>query len=213
MKKKVVSGKRKRKKTKPTRLVLLLFFVISNTFAWFIYATRVDNDVSVHVRAWNVIFESGDHEISNLVNLNVDNIYPGMEDYEYEIKAYNRSEVNASLSYKILEARIFDNLYITVDGRAERNEEVLPGDFTSDLLESRLLNDYPFKISIDISNNFIDPETGEEEYTFKVVWPYESNNDALDTEWGINAATYKKNNPSNSSIALKIKIIITQLPN
>lgn len=197
----------------PSRLIILILLFAGNTFAWFIYATKIDNSISVHVKAWNVVFEAGDNTVTDTVNLNVDNIYPGMEDYEYEIKAYNRSEVNASLSYKILEARIFDNLYITADGRAERNEEVLPGDFTSDLLESRLLNDYPFKISIDISNNFIDPETGEEKYTFKVVWPYESNNDALDTEWGINAATYKKNNPSNSSIALKIKIIITQLPN
>ncbi len=197
----------------PSRLIILILLFVGNTFAWFIYATKIDNSISVHVKAWNVVFEAGDNTVTDTVNLNVDNIYPGMEDYEYEIKAYNRSEVNASLSYKILEARIFDNLYITADGRAERNEEVLPGDFTSDLLESRLLNDYPFKISIDISNNFIDPETGEEKYTFKVVWPYESNNDALDTEWGINAATYKKNNPSNSSIALKIKIIITQLPN
>ena len=197
----------------PSRLIILILLFVGNTFAWFIYATKIDNSISVHVKAWNVVFEAGDNTVTDTVNLNVDNIYPGMEDYEYEIKAYNRSEVNASLSYKILEARIFDNLYITADGRAERKEEVLPGDFTSDLLESRLLNDYPFKISIDISNNFIDPETGEEKYTFKVVWPYESNNDALDTEWGINAATYKKNNPSNSSIALKIKIIITQLPN
>ena len=197
----------------PSRLIILILLFAGNTFAWFIYATKIDNSISVHVKAWNVVFEAGDNTVTDTVNLNVDNIYPGMEDYEYEIKAYNRSEVNASLSYKILEARIFDNLYITADGRAERNEEVLPGDFTSDLLESRLLNDYPFKISIDISNNFIDPETGEEKYTFKVVWPYESNNDALDTEWGINAATYKKNNPPNSSIALKIKIIITQLPN
>lgn len=197
----------------PSRLIILILLFVGNTFAWFIYATKIDNSISVHVKAWNVVFEAGDNTVTDTVNLNVDNIYPGMEDYEYEIKAYNRSEVNASLSYKILEARIFDNLYITADGRAERKEEVLPGDFTSDLLESRLLNDYPFKISINVSNNFIDPETGEEKYTFKVVWPYESNNDALDTEWGINAATYKKNNPSNSSIALKIKIIITQLPN
>ena len=34
------------KKIRPTRLVILLFFVISNTFAWFIYATKIDNDVS-----------------------------------------------------------------------------------------------------------------------------------------------------------------------
>ena len=197
----------------PSRLIILILLFVGNTFAWFIYATKIDNSISVHVKAWNVVFEAGDNTVTDTVNLNVDNIYPGMEDYEYEIKAYNRSEVNASLSYKILEARIFDNLYITADGRIERKEEILPGDFTSDLLKQRLLNDYPFKISIDISNPFIDPETGEEKYTFKVVWPYESNDDELDTQWGINAATYKKNNPSNSSIALKIKIIITQLPN
>lgn len=212
MKKKVVSGKRKRKKTKPTRLVLLLFFIISNTFAWFIYATRVDNDVSVHVRAWNVVFESGDHEISNLVNLNVDNIYPGMEDYLYEITAYNKSEVSATLSYQILEANIFGDQYITVAGRLERQEPANADDMTSAQLEAMLANNYPFSIYLGISNAYIDETDGRETYSLSVEWPYEQGDDAADTYWGTRAAYFKESNPNTPCITLKVKLFITQNP-
>ena len=81
---------------------------------------------------------------------------------------------------------------------------------TSDQLITKLANDYPFTISFDMSSDTIELGDGEEAYIIGVVWPYENNNDELDTEWGINAARYKESNPSNSSIALKVKIMITQ---
>ncbi len=210
MKKKVALGKLK--KIKPTRLVILLFFIITNTFAWFIYATRVDNDVSVHVRSWNVVFEAGDNEITDTVNLNVDSIYPGMDDYLYEIKAYNRSEVSATLSYQVLEANIFGDLYITVAGRADRMETPNASDLTSAELEAMLANNYPFAIYLGMSSTQIDMGTGEETYSLNIDWPYEQNDDETDTYWGIRAAQFKESNPNTPCITLKVKIIITQNP-
>ena len=208
MKKKVARGRRKR--IKPTRIVILIFFVIANTFAWFIYATRVDNDISVHVRSWNVIFEAGDNQITNNVNLNVDSIYPGMTDYLYEINAYNRSEVSASLTYQLLEATIFGDQYITTVGRAERGETPVVTDLTSAQLENKLANDYPFSIYLDISDTIIDQGTGEETYSFNVVWPYEQNDDETDTYWGMRAAYFKESNPLDACISIKVKLVITQ---
>lgn len=192
------------------RLIFLIVLIASNTFAWFIYATKVDSTVSVHVRSWNVVFEADDNEITNIIDFPVDSIYPGMEDFEYEIKAYNNSEVSARLMYSLLEANILGTQYITVEGRSERGETAASTDLTSSELESMLADDYPFSITIDVSNNLIQEGNGLEMYTFSVVWPYEQNNDAADTTWGVAAYNYKESNPNSPSITLKVKITITQ---
>lgn len=198
------------KKIRPSRIMFLIILVLANTFAWFIYATKIDSNIQVHVKAWNVIFEAGENQVTDTVNINVESIFPGMDDYEYSISAYNRSEVSASLSYQILEANILGTSYITEEGRAERGEEANETDLSSIELEEKLYNDYPFQISLNVSNTTIAMGTGRENYTLGVVWPYENNNDAIDTEWGIAAYNYKRSNPDKSSITLRIKIIITQ---
>ena len=198
------------KKIGPFRLIFLIVLIASNSFAWFIYATKVDSSVDVHVRAWNVVFEAEDTEITSTINFPVDSIYPGMEDFEYEIKAYNNSEVSARLMYNLLEANILGTQYVTVEGRGELGETPLATDLTSDELESMLANDYPFSITIDVSNEYIDEEDGLEQYTFNVVWPYEQDDDEADTTWGVAAYNYKESNPGDPCITLKVKIIITQ---
>ncbi len=198
---------------KPTRLIFLILLLASNTLAWFIYATKVDNNISVHVKAWDIVLEAGDTAVSNIINLDIESIYPGMEDYEYQITAYNRSEVSADMSYEILEARILDQTYVTVEGREALGQTAEATDLTSAQLENKLANDYPFSITVDLSASFMELEDGEETYTIGVVWPYENNHDDVDTEWGIAAATYKESNPTNSSIAIKVKISITQSAN
>lgn len=198
------------KKIRPTRLVILLFFVISNSFAWFIYATKVDNDVSVHVRSWNVMFQAGEHQITESIPLIIDSVYPGMEDYVYSIDAYNNSEVSATLSYELLEANIMGTQYMTTIGRAALGEEANENDITSEELENILKDSFPFSITISTSNSIIQLGDGKETYSIRVVWPYEQNDDETDTYWGTRAAYFKESNPTLPSISLKIKIIITQ---
>ncbi len=202
--------RKKRYVFKPFRLIFIIVLLAANTFAWFIYATKIDSSVSVHVRSWNVIFEAGENEVTDMISLNVDNLYPGMDDYTYEIKAYNRSEVSATLSYVILSANILGDEYITEEGRIEAGQEIQETDLTSNELETKLANDYPFNITISTSNNVIKDSDGVETYTLGAFWPYENNHDDLDTSWGINAYHFKENNPTLPSISLRIKIIITQ---
>lgn len=66
----------KKKNNKIFRLLVLIILVSANTFAWFIYATKIDGSVSVHVKGWDVLFEAGENEVSNIINVNVDSIYP-----------------------------------------------------------------------------------------------------------------------------------------
>ena len=106
------------------RLIFFAVLIVANTFGWFIYITRVDNNVSVHVKSWDVVFQSGDKEITNTVQLDIDSLYPGMEDYNYEINAYNKSEVSATFSYTILEANILGEQYTSIEQKQEAGEEI-----------------------------------------------------------------------------------------
>lgn len=204
------SKKNRRHIIKPSRLVFLIVLLSANTFAWFIYATKIDSDVSVHVRAWNIVFESNENEITNEIPINIDGIYPGMDDFLYEVKAYNRSEVNATMSYQILSARVLDQEYVTVEQKTIQGLTILATDLTSAQLEDKLANDYPFSIAVATSSGTIEHGNGVETYTLSVTWPYESNDDETDTLWGTNAYQYKISNPSTPSIAINIKVTITQ---
>ena len=192
------------------RLIFFAVLIVANTFGWFIYITRVDNNVSVHVKSWDVVFQSGDKEITNTVQLDIDSLYPGMEDYNYEINAYNKSEVSATFSYTILEANILGEQYTSIEQKQEAGEEILPTDKTSAELETMFRNDFPFSMQIDISTSTIEHSDGNALFSITVVWPYENDNDTEDTRWGIAASNYKKANPDKPSITMKIKIQVIQ---
>lgn len=206
-----MKNNKKRRFVKPSRLVFLIVLLASNTLAWFIYATKVDTNVSVHVRAWNVVFEAGENEVSNIINIPVDSIYPGMSDYSYEINAYNRSEVNATMSYQVLSATLLGTEILSVEEKTARGLQIdEDNDLTAAELEASLADDYPFSITMETSSSTIVSQTGIETFTLGITWPYESNQDDIDTLWGSNAYTYKESYPTLPSIALKVKITITQ---
>lgn len=202
--------KKKKRRIKIYRIVFLIVLLVVNSTAWFIYVNTVQNNLDVHVKAWDVNFEAGENEVSGMVNVTVDDLYPGMDDYDYELTARNRSEVTASINYEILEANIFGEVIKTIEGKRNSNEEVLETDISSADFEEQLANDYPFKIRFSLSDNTMTAGTGTSVYHVNVVWPYEQGNDELDTEWGIRSASFKSSNPTSPSISFKIKIKITQ---
>ena len=197
---------------KPARIIILIVFIMANTFAWFIYANKVSSNINVHVKGWNVTFEANQNQITNQVNVTVDDLYPGMTDYEYNISAYNNSEVTANLTYEIIEARILNDTYVTVEGRGSRGETVLSTDLLSADLEEMLAEDYPFTITLSTTGSLLSTNNGQQDFYLNVEWPYENNQDALDTTWGIAASNYKTSHPNSPSISLIVKLIITQNP-
>lgn len=206
----VKKNKKKKRLVRIHQLLLLIMLLLVNSTAWFIYVNTVENTMNVHVKAWDVTFEAGDSEIVDTVEVTVDDLYPGMDDYSYDLTAHNRSEVSATLTYEILEANILGDYIITKEGRIERHEAEVATDPTSAELELQLKEDYPFEITFDLTNSVMSSGNGSSTYTVNAVWPYEQGNDELDTEWGIAAATYKSQYPAEPSITLKIKIKITQ---
>ena len=192
------------------RIIILIVLLAGNSFAWFIYSQQVEGNVNVHVRSWKVVLESSSQPITTTYDVKVDNMYPGMANFSQSIQVYNKSEMAADINYTILEMKILDTTTITKEGTLEQGGTLNGTEITSSELISKLNTDYPFKISFDIANSTIDAETGESNFTINVVWPFESGNDILDTEWGNNAYTYKTNNPTLPSITMKVKLSVAQ---
>lgn len=182
------------------RTLFFLFLTLaSNSFAWFIYSTKVSNNITAKVKSWHVNFEvDSGGDISEYIEVNIDSVFPGMEEFHKEVTAVNNGEVDAKISYEIVSARIFD------DDLIERGMSSL------DIINS-FKNDYPFVLSIGSSNNVIAANGGEEVIFISFSWDYESGNDIEDTKWGNRAYDYHLNNPDSPSISLLIKVSAIQI--
>lgn len=199
-----------KKHVKLRHLILLIVLLATNTFAWFIYSAKIDTDLTVKVRAWKVSFEAGSTEVENYVNVDIDDAYPGMDDYNYNLTARNNSEVKAKVSIILLEANILGDDILTKEGKQDSNQELTGDEITSEELIKKLKTDYPFKTTFSISDEEMDID-GTSTLNIDLTWPYESNNDELDTEYGMKAYEYKKSNPDSPSIKLKVLFKIDQI--
>lgn len=188
------------KKIKIRNLIILILLLVFNAYAWFVYTTKVSADLSAHVSAWDVQFVAKDGGISSNMIIKVEKVYPGMEDFEKIIDVQNRGEVNVQLGYEIESARIMDETF-------ERNEET---GLTSEIIEEKLKNDYPFKINIVKDDSKLMNGSGDGSFKITVVWPYESGDDEADTNWGRKAYEYYENNPDKECIELKLVLKATQ---
>ena len=99
-----------KKVVKPHQIVLLIILIGSNSFAWFIYATKVNNTMDAHVRAWDVLFQSGDSPIVDYVDLNIDDI----SDYDINnLPKFQRLLAKyADMKYSIIGDNGFFNSFI-----------------------------------------------------------------------------------------------------
>ena len=201
------------KVVKPSRLIVLIVLVLTNTFGWFIFSTKVSTSLDVHVKAWDVLFEAGSSPIVDYVYLTVDNIFPGMEDYHYNLSANNRGEMDATVHYTILEFSLFGSMHYTVEGREEAQMDPVAGDYTSAQLEQMLANNalFPFTVTMGFNTNTMQAIVGHANFKLDLVWPYESGHDAQDTQLGQQAYTFKQNNPNTPCITFKVKMQIQQV--
>ncbi len=199
-----------KKKVKLSHIILLIILLISNTFAWFIYNERVQGSIDVQVRGWRILMESEDQQITDYIDIIVDSIYPGMENYYKSIEIQNQSDISATIRYTILEGNILDYSFKTVEGRLEAGESPVSGDLSSAAMIYELEHNYPFKITFSLTNNILEEHYGTATFAVLINWLYEGGNDVADTTWGKNAYNYKELNPTLPSINLKVKIYITQ---
>ncbi len=188
-----------KKRLRRRTLFFLILTLMANTFAWFIYSNKVSNNITTGVKSWKINFKQDGVDIVNNVEFKIDSIYPGMPDYTNSLSITNIGETAANISYEVEEINILDEFY---------NSDM----YSSTDLINRLKDNYPFKMNFSINNQEVG--TGQtSEFTFSLVWPYESGHDEADTYWGKKSASFKEQYPDKEQIAIKVKIIAGQKEN
>lgn len=191
MKKKIL------KHIKIKNLIILIFLLLFNTYAWFIYATKVSMDLKAHVTSWDIEFVSNSGEIVTNFEFDVENVYPGMENFEKTIWVNNRGDSNADLKYEIEFLRVMDEYYEVGD------------EYSSDDI-MQILQNYPFKIIIEKNDSEINTASRSGYFKVSIAWDLDSGDDELDTLWGNKAYQYNKDNPDKPSIQLKLNLLASQ---
>lgn len=185
-----------KKRLRRRTLFFLILTLMANTFAWFIYSNKVSNNITTGVKSWKINFKQDGVDIVNNVEFKIDSIYPGMPDYTNSLSITNIGETVANISYEVEEIKILDEFY---------NSDM----YSSNDLITRLKENYPFKMNFSINNQEVG--TGQtSEFTFSLVWPYESGHDEADTYWGKKSAAFKEQYPDKDQIVIKVKIIAGQ---
>ena len=191
--------KQKKRRNRLQTLFLLAIKLASNSLAWFVYSTRVSNNITAKVKSWNVDFEIGtESQAEEYIEISIDSLYPGMEDYKKTLKAVNRGEAEAQINYTVEKALILGDDLLNL---GLQNEQII----------TKLSNDYPFTIQLSVSSMRIPASGGEADISIEIKWPYESGNDAEDTYWGNRAYDYHEANNTLPSINIIIKITAVQV--
>lgn len=186
------------KKIKLRTIILLIVLLSFNSYAWFIYATKVSGGFSAKVSSWNVKFQVGTDEITTDVVFDIEKIYPGMETQTKTVTAYNSGEMKAELSYSIKSLRILDTTYTVSE------------DLTSDDIMDIIETEFPFTIEFMIDNSNLNEENGSSNFIMSLSWPFESGDDELDTKYGNLSYDYNAEHPNESSIHIELELKATQ---
>ncbi len=163
--------------------IVSLFFIalsfVSITLAWFAYSGLAKVETDVNVKAWYIEFQKDNSATSNDIIISLDDIYPGMEPSSEKIDIKNFGDSDAMVTYQITSARILD-------------EEISVSDEDMVSLIDRLSHDYPFHINVGLSSSLAVREVGSSELNVSVSWPMDSDNDEADSQWGVAAFKFKK---------------------
>ena len=195
----LLSGNQLIKNTVRLNLILATFVILSfNSFAWFVYSTRVDTSIETRVKAWQVEFENNEHEVAHQIKFEIDDLFPGMDDYNNVVNIINYGEAEAMVYFEIQRVKVLENEYTI-------------SDYTHEQLLDILSDDFPFKIILDVSNDYLAPNLGDSDFTIDINWPFESGDDALDTFWGNESFLYKQENPGSPGIEVTVELNAVQL--
>ena len=194
-----IKRKKRKRRIRTSTLFFLFLTLASNSFAWFIYSTKVSNNITAKVRSWHVNFDvSSGSGSSEYIEVNIDSVFPGMQPFYQELKASNDGEADARITYEVVSARIFD-------------DDLIQRGLSSSSIIDSFESEYPFVLSIGASNNIIAANGGEEVIFVSASWDYESGDDLEDTKWGNKAYDYHLNNPDSPSISILIKVSAIQM--
>jgi len=137
-------------------LILILFLIGINIFAWFTFISKASLSLTGDVVSWDVEFNS-DGSDATVITVDIVDMKPGMTDYEKEVVVHNLGEVIASVDYKIEELKILGS-----DVDVSDNDTVI----------SKLESYYPFIIKFESTKDDLSTDDYSQ-FTVKATWSYE----------------------------------------
>ena len=211
---KKLTRKQRRIKNRVTlrTLFLVAITLIFNTYAWFLYLTTVSANLTAHVEAWHVQFKVDNEVVEREFPIVISHAYPGMSDLVKTVTVINDGEKDADIGYAIKSVRVFNDIFIATD-QMSSGETIPTGatSMTSAQLLTKLQNDYPFNLSVTLTNGTLVAD-GQDTLTISFTWAYESGDDDEDTFYGTTAYNFYAANPGKEAIELVIKLLGTQHP-
>ena len=132
----------------------------------------------------------------------------GMDDVEKTVTINNSGEKVADLTYKIAMVRVLDEVYVVESELTAEEKAALTGTetkLTEEQMTNMLNQDFPFKITVACSSTEL-AVNGEATVTMSFTWAYESGDDELDTQYGVDSYKYYEDNAGEPAIQAKIKI-------
>ena len=188
------------KRVKLSTLIMLIILFSFGTYSWFLFATKVSTGLTAHVTAWKFKFTVDDQESEKQIYIDLKTIQPGMQDYVKTVKVTNTGEIDGELEYQIKRIEALGRIYETSDT------------VTSDDLLNIMKNDFPFKLDVTVDNSTgnVIPVNGSKDVTIKVTWPLDSQNDELDSYWGMQAYEFYKQHPNENSVRIDLILKVKQ---
>ncbi len=200
--------RRRRRRLTFRTIFMLSLTLIFNTYAWFLYVTTVSTNMQVHVDAWSVNFEVDSQTVEREFDFVISHAYPGMEDISRTVTISNSGEKIADISYSIASLRILEDVYIVRSELSTTEIAALTGDeteVTATEMARMIAEDYPFLITITADTAQL-AVGGSGAVTMGFEWDYESGDDDLDTQYGVDSYNYYQSNTGSPAIEVKIKI-------
>lgn len=224
------------KRSIAVRVKLVLMFsivLITNTYAWWNINKKVNlGNLEAEVESWDVAYVVNDKEVlDETVSFTVNEVYPGMPDYEDYVHIYNMGSGDTKIEFEIEAIKIFgqdvlEELKQNNEIKEEGNDVTL---FVND-------TSYPFCIKYTFDKNTLEGEYENGEYkngefidkkdnngkygyetnnksvatlSFNINWEYDAGKDDLDTQMGKKAYEYYKNAEDNDGKAIEVNVKIT----
>lgn len=181
--------------------LIVILLLLANTYAWFIYNSNFDIEINTNVKSWTIEFKENGQVLDKELTLEIESIYPGMEEYTHNITIENKGDVAAELDYKIVSIELF-------------GERKSIGENCSEEELKRYIESLPFSINFELDREVLDPNNVVANYKMTFNWDLgeEGNNtiitekDRVDTELGIKAYNFSTL-PENEGVKhLKIEI-------
>lgn len=169
-------------------IVFVVVSFISVTLAWFAYSGLADASMEVNVKAWYIELSKDGQTVSNEIVISLEDIYPGMNTINEKVKIANKGDSIAQVKYAIKEARLLDI-----------NDYVIDDLTTSPYVEDLLSHTYPFHININLSKGYTLNGGDESEFEVSISWPLDSDNDAQDSYWGVEAYKFDQSEASKKA--------------